>query len=73
MVKNLPIMQESQETPIQSLGWENPLEEAWHPILYSCLGNARDSEPDGLHPPHSLKESDTAEATERMQCLKLKV
>ena len=26
-VKNLPAMQQPQETPIQSLGWEDPLEE----------------------------------------------
>ena len=27
VVKNLPVMQETQETWIQSLGWKNPLEE----------------------------------------------
>ena len=27
MVKNLPAMQEVQETWVQSLGWEDPLEE----------------------------------------------
>ena len=26
-VKNLPAMQEPQETQVQSLGWEDPLEE----------------------------------------------
>ena len=26
-VKNLPAMQESQETQVQSLGWHDPLEE----------------------------------------------
>ena len=26
-VKNLPTMQETQETQVQSLGWEDPLEE----------------------------------------------
>ena len=26
-VKNLPAMQETQETWVESLGWENPLEE----------------------------------------------
>ena len=26
-VKNLPAMQEAQETQVQSLGWEDPLEE----------------------------------------------
>ena len=27
MVKNLPVMQEVQENPVQSLGWEDSLEE----------------------------------------------
>ena len=27
-VKNLPAMQETQETQVQSLGWEDPLEES---------------------------------------------
>ena len=27
MAKNLPEMQEPQETQVQSLGWEDPLEE----------------------------------------------
>ena len=26
MVKNLPAMQETQETPVRSLDWEDPLE-----------------------------------------------
>ena len=26
VVKNLPAMQETQETPVRSLGWEDPLE-----------------------------------------------
>ena len=29
MVKNLPVM---QENPVQSLGWEDPLEEGMQPI-----------------------------------------
>ena len=28
MVKNLPAMQETQETQVQFLGWEDPLEES---------------------------------------------
>ena len=27
MVKNLSAMQETQDTPVRSLGWEDPLEE----------------------------------------------
>ena len=40
-VKNLPLMQETQETQIQSLYWEDPLkkEMATHS---SCLGNPTD-------------------------------
>ena len=32
------------ETRVQSLGWEDPLEEgmATHPLQYSCLGNSMD-------------------------------
>ena len=26
--KNLPVMQETQEMPVQTLGWEDPLEES---------------------------------------------
>ena len=41
MVKNLPAI---QETWVQSLGWEDPLEKeiATHSFQYSCLGNPMD-------------------------------
>jgi len=36
-------MQETQETPVQSLGQENPLEkEMSKPLQYSCLENSMD-------------------------------
>ena len=37
-VKNLPAMQETQETWVQSLSWEDPLEEgmATHPSILAC-------------------------------------
>ena len=37
-------MQKSQETWVQSLGWEDPLEEemATHTVQYSCLKNPMD-------------------------------
>ena len=40
-VKNLPTMQETQ---VQSLDWEDPLEKgmATHPLQYSCLENSMD-------------------------------
>ena len=44
MVKNLPAMQGTQETWVQSLGQEDPLEEgmATHTLQYSCLENTKD-------------------------------
>ena len=40
MVRNLPAM---QETRVQSLGWEDPLEEGnGNPLRYSCLENSMD-------------------------------
>ena len=40
MVKNLPVMQETQ---VQSLGWEDPLEKGnGNPLQYSCLENPMD-------------------------------
>ena len=35
-VKNLPVMQETQETQVQSLGWEDALEKGMA-ILFSLL------------------------------------
>jgi len=44
VVKNLPSMQEMQETWVQSLAWEDPLEEEGNgnPPQYSRLGNLTD-------------------------------
>ena len=40
LVKNLPAM---QETWVQSLRWEDPLEKGMTTLLqYSCLGNPKD-------------------------------
>jgi len=42
-IKNPPAMQETQETWVQYLGQEDPLEEEnGNPIQYSCLKNAMD-------------------------------
>ena len=39
-VKNPPAMQETQEMRVQSLGWEDPLEEEnYNPLQCSCLKN----------------------------------
>ena len=37
-IKNLPAMQETQETQVQSLGWEDPLEKemATHSGILAC-------------------------------------
>ena len=68
VVKNLPAMQDLQETRVLSLGWEDPLEEAWHDIAY--LGMATHSsilawkiqgteEPGRLHTVHRVAKSRT--------------
>ena len=42
-------MQEMQEMRVQSLGWEDPLEEGMvNPLQYSCLENSMTEEPGGL-------------------------
>ena len=58
-VKNLPTMQELQETWVRFLGWEDLLEEgmATHSSC-SCLEN-----PMAGYSPKGGKESDTTEAT----------
>ena len=46
MKLNLPV-QETQETQVQSLGWDDPLEKemAIHSSIYSCLKNSMDTVP----------------------------
>ena len=42
-VKNHPAIQETQETQVQSLGQEDPLEEEnGNPLQYTCLENPMD-------------------------------
>ena len=41
-VKNLSATQETQETRVQFLGWEDPLRRAWNPLQYFCLENPMD-------------------------------
>ena len=36
-LKNLPAVQETQETCVQSLGWEDPWGREQQPLLCSCL------------------------------------
>ena len=42
VVKNLPAVQELQKTRVQSLGWEDPLEEAWQPTPEFLPGESMD-------------------------------
>ena len=62
-VKNPPAM---QETWVQSLGWEDPLEK-WissilaYPLQYSCLENAHGQRSLAAYSPWDCKELDTTE------------
>ena len=58
LVKNLPAM---RETPVRSLGWEDPLEEgmATHCSILAC--RIPWTEEPGGHSPRGRKESDTTE------------
>ena len=63
-VKNSPAMQETQEMRVQSLGWEDPVEEEngnW--FQYSCLEkkNHMDRGAWKTNIPKGPKESDTTE------------
>ena len=49
-LKNLPAMQEAQETQARSLGGEDPLEEARQPTQCSCWRIPRTEEPGGHSP-----------------------
>ena len=58
-------MQEMQETQVQSLGQEDPLEEEGNgnPLQYPCLENPMDRGV-GQARGHGVTESDTAEYTQ---------
>ena len=66
-VENLPAIQETQKMRVQSLGWEDPLEEgvAAHSSILVCRIPWRD-EPGGLQSLRGLKESDMTEVTEQI-------
>ena len=64
-VKNLPAIQETQETQIWSLVQEDPLEEEnGNPLQYSCLGNSMDRGSMEGYAPWGHKELDTTEVTQ---------
>ena len=56
MVKDLPVMQETQA---QSLGQEDPQEKgmAGYPLHHSCLENSMAEEPGGLQSMVSLRDT----------------
>ena len=56
-------MQETQETPIQPLGWEDPLEEGMATTPAFLPGKFQGQRSLAALSPQDLKESDTTEAT----------
>ena len=58
MVKNLPAVQETQ---VQSLGWEEPLEKKWLPTLVFLLGEFHGQRSLVGYSPWGYKEWDTTE------------
>ena len=62
VLKNPPAVQETQETWVQSFGWEDPLEEEMaNPLQYSCLRNPMDRGASWTIVHGVTKESDTTE------------
>ena len=67
MIKNPPAM---KETWVQSLGWEDPLEEGTaNPLLYSCLENPHGQRSLEGYNPWGHKESDMTEELNIYTCL----
>ena len=62
-VKNLPAMKERQETQVQSLGQEDPLEEEWQPTLVFLSGKSHRQRSLVGFSPKGCKELDTTEHT----------
>ena len=58
VVKNLPAM---QETWVQSLGWEDPLEKKWQPTSVFWPGEFHGRRSLVGYSPRGCKESDTTE------------
>ena len=56
-------MQEMQETPVQPLGWEDPLEEGMATHSSILTWRIPWTEEPGGYSPRGHKESDTTEAT----------
>ena len=60
-VKNLPSMQETQETWVQSLGWEDHLEQKWQATLLFFPGKSHRQRGLAGYSPWGHKESDMTE------------
>ena len=61
VVKNLPVMQEMQETWVRSLGWEDPLEEEMAAHSSILAGKPHGKRSLVGYSPWSCKKSDTTE------------
>ena len=64
MVKNLPAMQETQETWVRSLDWEDPLEEGMATHSSILAGDSHGQRSLGGYSPWGCKDSDKTEVTE---------
>ena len=64
VIKNPPAMQVMQEMQVQTLGWENPLEEAWQPTPVFLPGESHGQRSLVGSSPYGHKELDTTEVTE---------
>ena len=62
-VKNLPALQQAQETQVQSLGWEDPLVKGMQPTPVCLPGKSHGQRSLAGDSPWGCKESDTTEAT----------
>ena len=56
-------MQETQETQIQSLGWEDSLEKEWQPTPVFLPGKSHDQRSVEGYSPRGPKKSDTTART----------
>ena len=63
MVKNMPVVQEAQETPVQSLGQEDHLEKGMATHSSILAWRISWTEDPGGYSPWGLKELDMTEAT----------
>ena len=65
-VKNLPVMQDMQETWVQSLSWEDPLEEEYP------MGGGASQPPPSVHPEETqdVKSQDTS--PRQLRCISKK-